>query len=690
MGQGTVNLKRIRNLGRIEGREWVRNWIHTQPAPTGVVLVTGAAEMGKSHFLQSVSKEASVAGVVVVSLDGVYEGQTPADFLKILKSRGWTQRSGSPSNEFMAAERTHDKQIICIDHLDTLPGLQYWLQTVFVKELATQNDLLILACRGDHQGTVCLGVSQRPAVNVHLTSFTRPEAAGHLTFIGRGNSERSDYIARISHGHPALLNGLAMLEDTATIAMELRHKLSTIAHSILAEASLPGVFPGIEALSILHEANQDEISEIIDEHFPTNVYLELPRLSFIHRSAHGLAMEYGVLGILRDDFFNRSPIRFMKWCRRAIAILTQRMTGCSWVEKTHLLTLIVHNQVKYGVPMTGRDVQNDNWVMTSDVHRLRPDVARVTDGPLLHELLERHAVADGPPSFLSLEDQHTLLEAALTTSPRHVRVIRQIHDRPVAMALCLPMDPTYAVHLPKIIAKRIRSWLEPWLESDGGTSDCADTVLVPFLAASSNAEDVHPQDLWMALICSVFALLSDSESTVLLVNPECVHSGLKSLLTDVATATGNGFGAKYTTDIETYFILRHTDLRDWLNPRFNSASTQPAPSVPQVRVTRLSEEDIRDALRHFHHTNYLTEFAKDRQLHVMGETLRDLMLGFLVTEQCPLPLTRDQQRILRLTYIDRPGNTEAIANRLALSRTTYYRQLAEAHKNFAESFTIED
>lgn len=99
----------------------------------------------------------------------------------------------------------------------------------------------------------------------------------------------------------------------------------------------------------------------------------------------------------------------------------------------------------------------------------------------------------------------------------------------------------------------------------------------------------------------------------------------------------------------------------------------------------IPESVVRSALRGFHRLSYLNDLARDHQLEISGRVFQDLLLGILVAADPPVPLTKEHQRLLRLTYIERPGTADAIASRLAMSRTTYYRQLAEAQVRMAEA-----
>jgi hypothetical protein len=508
MGRGIVSGSKEQDFQRDAGSQMVLDWLRTPNAPTRVVMVTGAAGMGKTRLLQSLLREAKEYGAATLTVDGIYEGQTPDDFLKIVAQVGWIRRHEFSVTEFTFSTAPGGKRVMCIDHLDEWPALVYWLRTVFAEQLPAEGFMFILATRNERRGVGSWRASAVKIENIHLVAIKPQEALGYLMSLGMAHDERMMALIRTSHGHPALLNRLATSDlDTKGIRLEL----SDMARRLLTEVDLSTALPGVEALSILREANQEHLSALLEEPLSTEEYFALSCLSFVHKGLNGLTMEDSVATILQHDLYHRAPKRFITWVQRAVAVWAERMADCTFEQKTSCLSYILSVYAEYHAEITG-------------------DSERVFPG-----------------------------------------------------------------------------------------------------------ENLGPS----------------------------VHS----------------LSAHFTQTSEL-------PLQDWLNGLFTSTSKIFTPTVPQPKAIRLVEEDIRDSLRHFHHTQYLTEFAKERQLNLTGDAFRDLMLGFLVTEQVPPPFTKEQQRILRVTYMDRHGNAEAIANRLAISRTTYYRQLAEAHRNFAEVFTV--
>lgn len=127
------------------------------------------------------------------------------------------------------------------------------------------------------------------------------------------------------------------------------------------------------------------------------------------------------------------------------------------------------------------------------------------------------------------------------------------------------------------------------------------------------------------------------------------------------------------------------DCRSETPARWLSALVSPNQEVTVAALRPIAEPVVRSALRGFHRVSYLNDLARDHQLDISGKAFQDLMLGILVAAEAPSPLSREHQRVLRVTYVEKPGTADAIAARLAMSRTTYYRQLAEAQARMAEA-----
>lgn len=127
------------------------------------------------------------------------------------------------------------------------------------------------------------------------------------------------------------------------------------------------------------------------------------------------------------------------------------------------------------------------------------------------------------------------------------------------------------------------------------------------------------------------------------------------------------------------------DCRSVTPAEWLSAMVSPEPREAAQMFPPITEAAVRSALRGFHRVSYLNDLARDHRLGMGGKAFQDLMLGILVAADAPSPLTLEHQRLLRVTYVEKPGTADAIATRLAISRTTYYRQLADAHERMAEA-----
>lgn len=673
---------------RATGQGMVREWLNIPNAPTRVVRLTGAAGMGKTHFLRAFLDEARIGDVSVLYVDGMSEEATPGGVLRMAEALGWIRGASTMADEFDLSVVGGVKRAICVDHLDERPQLRYWLQTTLIPKLPSLNFMLMIAGRRLGRSA---GLTARPesvCEDIHLTAFRRHEAWHELLALGVKDVSWMYQLTQASGGHPGLLARLAGRAEWDLDEQDMRADLSDVARGLLTELHLPALISSVEALCILGEANQDEISVLLDQPLGTEAYLALSDLSYVHWSPRGLYMEAGVATILRADLRHRSPKRLDAWLVRAVTVWEAQLAGLSGIEKAGTLAhmLGLHGErpaVENAVTLVGRRHS------AQDVHRLHTDAARMTDGPFLHDLLRQGDSFQGG-AFFRMETLHAWLEDLLKAGREQLLVTRDDQDRPVAMAWLVSISSKQFSSLPAGIRAQIRHQVEPWLMSTASAVDRVDPFFVPLWVAREGEGMASAGDTWLALVAAVISTLSESRRGLLWFHSdsavpaiESFDSHLSAQLRKPVVAGTDGFSeAERGVCLDFY----RTSLGEWLRGWLPSVSLKSA-SIRREAI-RLGEEDIRDGLRHFHHTQYLTEFAKRRELDLNGDALRNRMLGFLVTEQVPQPLTKEQQRILRVTYIDCPGNVEAIAHRLALSRSTYYRQLAEAHRNFADTFVV--
>lgn len=441
----------------------------------------------------------------------------------------------------------------------------------------------------------------------------------------------SDADARLAHrqsaGFPLLLRLLSEPgSDPAAACL-------AAAAAIADELAWPPAREPLDALALALRASQQGLSAILGRRVATEEYEALARLSCVAVEASDLLLDPASAAVLRAALRTRDPARWQEEAERAVRALGESAARGRLQEKAARLHQLLTLRSAIARPAA-------------------PAAAEELWPPGLH--LAGAGGSDGPSPVDGLP--HTLRDVVaqlLADDPEAVQVARDSAGARVSWQLVVPIASLQRCGV-----------LQACLGNAGGRQ-------VPALFGDRPA----------------FVLVRPP----LAQTPDLPVEALEGVL-DAAMLAAAG-GAPIFRRSKDAGEREHLAGRGWRplpgrapdvltlegGPLLGPGETGARPAAAGSPAS----DDARDLLRHLNNLEFLADFARRRRWDLTGAGLRDLLLGTLIADQVPYPLTGAHQQLLRIAYVERAGNADAVARRLAVSRTTYYRQLGEALRFFA-------
>lgn len=621
-----TELPRLLCVGRAEERRTILGW--RSKTRTSVHWIHGPAGIGKTALLRGIASDLAHAGARATSVNALVRG-----------AEGALRDALFGKESFAAGGR-----VVLIDNADASLASE-------IGALPAQGLLVIIASR-QRPPAGWNASADGPALVLHrLQPLRVAQGLELLARIGVEDPQEALAIFRASAGQPFALDCLSRSRGAAW-------GLAPVAAEIARELSLPSAREALDALACLGAGNEDAIADVLGGPVPTEVYEALLALSFVDACPDGLGMEPAQAALLRRALRERSGRRAEALGLRALRVLIGRAERGGFAARTRVVHQVLALKEMYAAPGDPR-FEEMAWAPWTAA------CARDEDLPAILRLADA-AAPEVPPAAGAL-----LLGDLLEAEPGAFQLVRDGLGEVRAMQLLLSPESTAPKQL-------LTAFLGERAAGQAQEALGAGSHLRLFRALDPDASALDAEGLEGILAAALLGTIARHRSCHAFAHSDAERGRLARDSWVQVAGGSQGRPSLHALD------LRAAGLSGWL------AGFMPdAPAVPDVeyQVARpLRAEDAAQALRHLHHLGYLTEFAKERGLGLSGEALRDFLLGMLIAERVSPPLTREHQRLLRLTYMERPGTVEAITSRLAMSRTTYYRQLAEAQRCFGLSF----
>lgn len=549
---------------------------------------------------------------------------------RLLAAEGWDVRSGPETVDLPSAMRGprdgSGGRAILLDgaNPDALPDPASWLPV-------PAGGVLILCASRRRAPSSWQQPSRGLRLREHrLGALCAPSALAYARAAGATDADALDAHRRTA-GYPLLL---ALLADSRLDPDSLYvHAAACIAQDL----AWPGARDALDALALLLRASHDALDQVLGRRCATAEYEALAQFSGAALCGADLSLDPSVATVLRAALRVRSPERARGLFERAEQSLDATASAERDLERRargiHQLAVLAKERA------------------SAEAH---PGLAAVWPPDLY---LASAAPADAPRLLDAVGPAWSFLPRVIREMPGAVQTVRFASGLDAAHQVLLPLEWLHrhgpAAALDLVLGARSPGALAP-LAARGALA----IARPPFRQSGPDAA-------------------SDLVERVLDAGALAAAQGAPLVLRNSARAQRDRLvlhGWQRPADLPEHLLVHDGGRRE---PVRSAAGTSPS---------ALEGDEVRSLLRHLHHTDYLADFARRKGWAVGGSDLRDLLLGTLIADEVPRPLTGEHQFLLRVAFLERPGNADAVALRLAVSRTTYYRQLSEALRFFGLAF----
>jgi hypothetical protein len=421
-------------VGRdVEVAEFAR-WLAVEGSHSGILQVIGHAGIGKTALLRAFARMAPALGRGPIAyVDGAAIAPTATDFVTVVTGGG----GGEPSTFF--GDRPG---LLIIDGMEELASLTRWLVTVLIPSLS-QSVRVVVAGR---QGVGPMWNPARHAMRtIQLESLPREAAVQYLARRGAAAAV-ADEILGAAGGYPLALSLAADLAVQRGVTRfrklpEWSLTLRSLVDELLKDA--PDLRSLLEAAAVVRQFNEPTLAAVAGLDDAGQAFAELCAMSFVRPSQHGLTLHEDVRRVVTEELTWRNPER-LAWLRRQARAyyrdrIRQRRPGEDWMvaERVYLWENTLH-----GVYFPGGEPWT-MWVETGgpdDLDELvaiqREFVSAIEAGV--------PSVALPPPEECSPE----VLRAIVSLAGSEVRIARSPDGRAHGYGFTLPISKEALATLP--------------------------------------------------------------------------------------------------------------------------------------------------------------------------------------------------------------------------------------------------
>jgi hypothetical protein len=294
-----------------------RSWLASGASGASIFGVSGPGGMGKSTLLRAFRRAAEAGGWRVVLADGSTFKPTPAQL-----SLAITGARGQDSTAYLNTEPT----ILMLDSFDEFGPLTHHLRDQFFPGL-DRHVKLVLSGRQSLGGAWS---SWAPAVrSIVLSGFSLKARSTYLRLRGVDDEVAVQIIAAAA-GNPL---ALSLAADMATqfgvrhfpAAAEWRLAVRGLVEELLRDATDHDLRLLLEAAAVVRQFDEELLAAVIGKNDITASFAALCRLSCIRPAEHGLMLHPDIRRIVIEDLRWRRPELLIALRRRAWRHYRRRM-----------------------------------------------------------------------------------------------------------------------------------------------------------------------------------------------------------------------------------------------------------------------------------------------------------------------------------------------------------------------------
>ncbi|MBM3935371.1 MAG: hypothetical protein FJ319_13950 [SAR202 cluster bacterium] len=628
---------------------------------------------------------AKAAGATTLKIDCAACTPSPAGFKEYL-------RSTPPSHDMPFGDFDHSKQVdlllgaggdsrivLALDDFDRFGPIEGWIRDEFLGRMAERGIMVIITSLRKCSIDWTADASWRGRLTqLRLQYFGRQEADELLMRLGVDNQANRDRLAAAAQGLPlSLAVGAESMLRGESVAAAASAMNRAVTERALMEVVDPDLRPAIEALTVLTEADENLLGEVLERRIGWRYYNGLGRLSFVQSARNRLAITAAYRTHLNAEMKERDSEHHGRIVRKAFHAIRYRLL--------HVRTGDRHRSASL-MNMCADALPNGPLFDLTGHHEMRQVQAmRTADGPYWNAQIDELRAVSGPEA-VSLSEAAELLEQVGILFPNCIRVLRTDRDELLALYALVPLFTESLAMLPR---SRIGSlFLASCSEEETRRLDCTRATA----------------DTYFALLPPAFYMKSAPSQPLIagsLVRDFLTHigKGLRGVMPAgspeaVQALTAIGFQARKpitslvlssrASPIEMMELdLRGSDIGAWLLSLGHLEEAMITLDDPDRMKEEFSYvlESLDDAVK-------VGESALARCLGRSGRELQQLLRETLTSERPSFPLRLDQQEILRASCLGKRDKVFTIAGNLSMSRSTYYRKLNEAYIALAKAVML--
>ncbi|HEX2036214.1 MAG TPA: response regulator [Chloroflexota bacterium] len=659
-------------VGRERELATFTRWLTTDAAQPDILYVRGHHGVGKSALLRAFKRAAVELGWTAFLVDGRRVPTTPEGLLRALGG------AGAEDVRQVVARLSETRPLILVDGVEDPEELCRYLQEQLLPGVEA-GVKMVLAGRQPPGLTWRTGRGlEKPIRALALAGFSAEESREYLRRRGVHDPPLIEQAIGATGGSPLALSLATdlMLQDgvrNLAAAPEWRLLVHTLAEQLLSEVDDPELRELLEACAVVHQFDEATLEAISGKGNIGAAFDRLCRLSVVRPAERGLMLYEDVRRAFVEDLRWRKLETYRAIRSRAVAYYRRRLRVAPQHERAWLVaeSLFLSSRALIRDTLFGRhepgyvSVEPAGAPDHADLRRLFEGGWHTFRGPQTGDGAARAA-------------DEALLDALLQYSDTRIRVARDRDGQAVGLSLVLPLGRESAellqrhpAHAPLLEA----SWSPMELDAPPAPAQAATVFYLLDIVAHDDASlrvvrAALLRDLLGLIAAGGTYLISTASHEAKRFLEECGFERIPGARTWTR-------GAEEPVD-GWVLDLSRVGLEAWLE-----AITDGRPPPRAVDLAELQRE-LQAALLHWQDDAWL---AASPLIHMLAippatsamqraQALREAILGALAgaRQQAP-PDLQLAYHAVELAYLQKATSHERAAERLHVSRATFYRLL---------------
>lgn len=664
IGRALNELEAAHFVGRTAELESFRAWLDAENGPP-ILNVVGRGGMGKTTLLSAFARHARSIAREVLSVDAEGIEDTPGAFLEALGT----------AVEDPIRFCNDNRCLVLIDSFAKAASLPRYLQEEFLPKLSREVKVVIA-------GRIPLNWTRWGTLVETMTlDILSPENA--VEFLNRRGITDPMLCKQVNGATHGLPLALALASDLVTklgakdlaAAGEWRLVVRSLVERFLHEVSDQQLAELLEAGAIVRHFDEPTLAAITDREDVAEPFARLCGLSFVRAGEHGLMLHDDVRHAMADDLRWRNPERYAALRERALAYLRGRMARATpaerhwlWAERMFLWEDAFVRSVLF-------DAQGSDDISVTVAGPSGAPDALALERRWHDQVLPRESRVEWSDDYPQ-EGVLVWLERAMRMEGTRLALARDAAGAYVGYSLVVPLYQASLrlLQAEETLSALVRAYWSPLdLAALPSRSEEADAYVI----VRTCVLDIESEAANAALMRDLLGLLG-REGTYVVYAAFPERRALYETLGFEPVPTPEVYHWIADYPFQAYVLdLKRVGFEGWIEAVMAGRTPARRPTADDV------EKELSDLLPRWDEdqlleVSQLGAFAGGAE--PARAMIRAALEGLRNDEDLSLAL-----RALELAYLERAASHERLAERLAVSRSTFYRFLRRGIRAIAEA-----